>query len=85
MASVIPEDVRRLLAAAEAGCCDRLGPALDRLLPGKLAELDEGIAEMHAPASVVAAAQVVVRAPRVVKPWPAGCRKAPGTELERTS
>lgn len=41
------EEVRQLLAAAEAGCCDRLVPELDRLLRGKLAELDERIAEMR--------------------------------------
>lgn len=35
-----------MLAAAEAGCCGQLLPELDRLLEGKLAELDQAIAEL---------------------------------------
>ena len=41
------DDVRQLLAAAEAGCCERLAPELDRVLVRKLAELDRRIAEMR--------------------------------------
>lgn len=40
------DEVRGLVAAAEAGCCDRLLPELDRLLEAKLADLDERINEM---------------------------------------
>lgn len=40
------DEVRRLIAAAEAGCCDALLPELDRVLAEKIAELDARIAEM---------------------------------------
>lgn len=38
-------EVRHLLTAAEAGCCDGLLPELDRVLGHKIAELDRRIAE----------------------------------------
>lgn len=40
------DEVRRLIAAAEAGCCAALLPELDRVLADKIAELDVRIAEM---------------------------------------
>ncbi len=40
------DQVRELVTAAEAGCCGRLLPELDRILAGKIAELDRCIAEM---------------------------------------
>lgn len=40
------DEVRQLLAAAEAGCCGQLLPELDRLLQAKLAELDATIGEL---------------------------------------
>lgn len=41
------DEIRELMAAAEAGCCGGLLPELDRLLAAKVAELDERIAEMR--------------------------------------
>lgn len=41
------DEVRELLEAAEAGCCDSLLPELDRVLAAKVAELDQRIAEMR--------------------------------------
>lgn len=41
------DEVRELMAAAEAGCCDGVLPELDRVLTGKIGELDQRIAEMR--------------------------------------
>lgn len=41
------DDVRKLIEAAEGGCCDELLPELDRLLAAKVADLDERIEEMR--------------------------------------
>lgn len=41
------DEVRQLLAAAEAGCCGELLPELNRLLDAKLVDLDQRIAELQ--------------------------------------
>lgn len=42
------EEVRALIAAAEAGCCDQVVPELDRLLEQKISDLDARIASLGA-------------------------------------
>lgn len=41
------DEVRELMASAEAGCCDALLPELDRILADKISGLDQRIAEMR--------------------------------------
>jgi MerR family copper efflux transcriptional regulator len=42
------EDIRRLMAAAERGCCGDVLPELDRLLEEKVEAIDAKIAELRA-------------------------------------
>ena len=42
------EEIRRLMAAAERGCCGEVIPELERLLDEKVAEIDARIAELTA-------------------------------------
>ncbi len=40
-------EIRGLMAAAERGCCGEVVPELERLLEGKVAEIDTRIAELR--------------------------------------
>ena len=42
------EEIRRLMAAADRGCCGEVQPELDRLLEEKVKEIDERIADLSA-------------------------------------
>lgn len=42
------DDIRALIAAAERGCCGEVVPELDRLLAGKLTEVDGRLRELTA-------------------------------------